>query len=166
MTICPGCGLQSASDGGAPSDRLQASWACWQLYGELAAYDMARFDPGFLHQEAVDAYEAQHAGGPAKPITAVFALVGLYLFLEHRFTGRQVQQAHVALGRRHLAWPHWDSPAQTFRITVADVLRAAPGQARDSAIRDWAECTWQAWAERHEDVRELCGRLLGIAARP
>jgi len=166
LITCPGCGQTLESRDLAPSERFLASGECWALYCELAAYDMARRESTFLHQEAVDAYEAQHAGGPAtKNITAVFALVGLYLWAELGFTGRQVQQAHMALGRQRRAWPRWDPPGGRCGITVGEVLQGEPGEARDELIRQWARAVWQAWRFRHEDVRELCRQLLRMESR-
>jgi hypothetical protein len=40
----------------------------------------------------VDAYAAQHATPASKPITTAFALIGLFLFAERGFTGKQVQR--------------------------------------------------------------------------
>lgn len=46
---------------------------------EFTCYTLAHRDPAFLHQHVVDAFAAQHADDSTKPITLVFALVGLYL---------------------------------------------------------------------------------------
>ena len=72
-------------------------------YDEVYAYTMSR--PGFILQHVVDAYGAQTASSDGKPIGVVFALVGLYLHVERAFSGRQVQKAHMELGRRKRAWP-------------------------------------------------------------
>jgi hypothetical protein len=57
----------------APLSRPSGRPECYAAYEELSAYNLlrARFD--FLHQEAVDAYAAQHPGPPAKPIRIWFA---------------------------------------------------------------------------------------------
>ena len=70
-------------------------------YDEVYAYTMNR--PGFILQHVVDAYGAQTASSDGKPIGIVFALVGLYLHVERAFSGRQVQKAHMELGRRKRA---------------------------------------------------------------
>jgi hypothetical protein len=66
---------------------------------------MSKNDPAFIQQHCVDAYGAQHSGGETKSITTAFSLVGLYLFLEHGYTGREVQQAHTTLGEQDRSWP-------------------------------------------------------------
>ena len=80
-----------------------------------------------------------------KPIAAVFGLAGLYLHLERQFTGRQVQEAHIKLGRRkRREWPRLPLPEDRGDITAADVLAATPGPARDRAIDDWCRSVWSA----------------------
>jgi hypothetical protein len=64
------------------------------MKGDLTVY-MTRGILTFNQQYCVDAYGTQHTGGRAKAITTVFALVGLYLAIEHNFTGKQVQYAHM-----------------------------------------------------------------------
>jgi len=50
-----------------------------ERYDELACYTLAHPDPGFIHQNIVDAFGAQTATEADKPIKIAFALVGLYL---------------------------------------------------------------------------------------
>jgi putative acetyltransferase len=50
-----------------------------EQYHELACYTLAHPDPGFIHQNIVDAFAAQTATEADKPIKIAFALVGLYL---------------------------------------------------------------------------------------
>jgi hypothetical protein len=69
------------------------------LYHELSCYTLAHSDSSFLHQHIVNAYTAQHADETTKPIAIVFALVGLYLYIEKNFTGRQVQRFHTKLAK-------------------------------------------------------------------
>lgn len=74
--------------------------------------------PFFHHQLCVDAYGAQHSGGSVRPITAVFALVGLYLAVERGFTGRQVQIAHMKLVKKagkRTDWPRLEPPEPTWK---------------------------------------------------
>lgn len=56
-------------------------------------------DANFVHQHAVDACAASHAGGSSRPITVWFALAGLCLALERGLTGREVQFAHLRMAR-------------------------------------------------------------------
>jgi len=82
----------------------------------------------FIHQHVVDAYSAQTADENTKPIGLVFALVGLYLYLEKNYTGRQVQQAHMKLANNKKPWPKIELPKDRGAITVTDVLNAQPGE--------------------------------------
>jgi hypothetical protein len=96
LSTCPGCQLKLPNQHLLAMDRFHASSECWALYGELSMNNLERNDLNFTHQTCVDAYGAQHAGGHSKPITTVFSLVGLCLAIEHGFTGKKVQQAHMA----------------------------------------------------------------------
>jgi len=93
LTHCPGCGVQLPDRHIDVPDRFNASGECFCAFSDLQCYTVAKRDPAFIHQHAVDAYEAQHAGGPTRNITVAFGLIGLYLALEKGYTGRQVQQA-------------------------------------------------------------------------
>jgi hypothetical protein len=125
------------------------------LCHELSLYTLSNGDPFFIHQVAVDAYAAQHAGPASKPITVAFALIGLCLLLERGYTGKAVQRAHMGLANRSKRWPSFDPPAHRGSVTVADVLRAVPGGERDTAIMRWAASAWTAWEREHPAVRTL-----------
>ena len=101
-------------------------------YDEVYVYTMNR--PRFILQHVVDAYAAQTASSTSKPIGVVFPLIGLYLHVEKRFSGREVQDAHMKLGRRRRAWPIVDLPDDRGAMTVVDVLAADEGVERDAAI--------------------------------
>src|SRR4029079_9142963 len=91
-----------------------------RAYHELSAYTLAHGGAAFIHQHVVDAFAAQHADDRSqpisvtvalvddedrrKPIGVTFALVGLFLHVELRWTGRQVQRAHVQLARQKRPW--------------------------------------------------------------
>jgi hypothetical protein len=113
--------------------------------------------PGFILQHVVDAFGAQTATPDAKPIGVVFSLVGLYLHVEKKFSGRQVQQAHIELGRRKRTWPAVVLPKDRGAITAIDVLAAAAGDDRDTAIDEWCASVWTAF----KDNRSLIIGLLG-----
>src|SRR6516162_473493 len=111
-------------------------------YDEVYVYTMSR--PGFILQHVVDAFTVQNATEDSKPISVVFGLVGLYLHIEKQFSGRQVQKAHIELGRRKRVWPKVYLPEDRGAITVADVLAASAGPERDRAIDDWCRSLWTA----------------------
>jgi hypothetical protein len=162
MVECPGCGLKLPDQKLEANARHNASGECWQLCGELAAYHLSRNDPTFIHQLAVDAYGAQHSGGVTRNITTAYALIGLYLVLEHEYTGRQVQRAHMLLAKKRITWPRLDPPESPGALTVQDVLQADPGHERDAMLMKWALSVWLAWEKAHEWVRKVSKDLLKI----
>ncbi len=161
---CPGCGLTLPDQNLPPSDRYNASGECQRLNEELSAYHLQLGDAAFLHQHAVDSYGAQHADAPSRSITTAYALVGLYLAIEHGYTGRQVQQAHAAMGKHKIKWPTLNRPASPGVITVQDVLQAPPGEARKAMLFAWAESVWGAWVGERKWVGEVAGRVLKVVA--
>jgi hypothetical protein len=133
-----------------------------EAYNQIAYYTLSHPDRGFfIHQYAVDAFAAQYADENAKPIGVLFALVGLYLHLEKGYTGREVQLAHMELGKQKQDWPRFELPANRGAITPFDVLRADPGPERDRAIRDWSASVWAAWSASHQRVAEWVEAQLG-----
>ena len=126
-----------------------------EKYFELSYYTLAHRDPRFIHQHIVDAYAAQTADNTTKPIKISFALIGLYLYLERNFTGRQVQLAHMTLANRNKTWPKFDLPKLRGEITVANVLSMPEGDKRDEMIRRWCVSVWQAHRDSHRQVRDL-----------
>ena len=124
-------------------------------FDQLCFYTLAHGDPSFIHQLVVDAYTAQHADQNTKPIAVAFALIGLFLHIEKEYSGRQVQQAHMALAKRRKQWPAFPLPAERGAVTVADVVTVPPGPERDAAIERWCASVWEAWSASHEQIRDL-----------
>jgi hypothetical protein len=136
------------------------------LYDELALYTLQLRDPEFIHQHVVDAYAVQHAEPGTKPIAVVFGLIGLYLYLERGFTGRQVQRAHMQMARQRKRWVAPPVPpfSERFdRIGVADVVAAPPGPERHAAIRRWCEAVWQNWPQAREPIMALAQVELSVS---
>ncbi len=125
------------------------------LYDELSYYTLAHQDATFIHQHIVDAYAAQTANAATKPISIIFALAGLYLFVEKKFTGRQVQQIHMQMAKHKINWPLIVLPAGRANITVSEVLAAAPGQHRDAMIGKWCIAVWEAYKDKRETIIDL-----------
>jgi hypothetical protein len=124
-------------------------------YNELQAYTLGHGGSEFIHQHVVDAWMAQHAGTDTKPIGLTFALVGLYLHVERKLTGRQVQRAHMALAKHKRTWPSFVLPAGRGAMTAADVMAVPPGPERDRAIDAWCVSVWDAFRENRETVASL-----------
>ena len=118
--VCPGCGL--ILPGGVDlHGRSNASEACWQLYGEVAAHEAAHVVAlGRLHQLTVDTYGAQHAGRSAARIGVAFALIGLRLSLDEGWSGEEVRDGPPAPCRE---LPRMAGLRPTCRAEVDDGLR-------------------------------------------
>jgi hypothetical protein len=132
------------------------------LYNELAFYTLAHGDPAFIHQNVVDAFAAQTTGPSTKPITIVFALIGLYLHVEKGFTGKQVQRAHMQLAKYRRQWFMPALPLDRGAIRIQDVLAAAPGPKRDGLIRKWCESAWPPWSASRQQIVDLAKSELGV----
>jgi len=126
-----------------------------EAFDELCAYTLQRGDAAFIHQHVVDAFAAQQADANTKPIKITFALVGLYLLIEKRWTGKQAQRAHMQMARRKHAWPTFALPRDRGAITPMDVLAAPAGAERDAAIHRWCREVWAAYSGSHEAVGAL-----------
>jgi hypothetical protein len=157
---CPGCGIGFSGREESLEGQLAALEECSRLFDELSAYTLTHGGKEFIHQHVVDAYAAQHVGGSPSNIRTAFALIGLYLALEKGNTGRQVQIAHMRLGRFKRQWPKREQPGDLAKLTVADVLNAEPGPARDEMILKWAAAVWASWRHAHDWTRQTVTDLL------
>lgn len=160
MSRCPGCGVLLPDCQKTPPDRCNASGECVQLYSDLMCYTVAKQDPAFIHQHAVDAYAAQHAGGTTRNITVAFGLIGLYLALEKKYTGKQVQRAHMQIARVRKDWPGLEPPSQPAALTVMDVLNVPNGPDKDAMILRWMAAVWASWAEQQQWVRTVTEEMV------
>ena len=158
--VCLGCGLVQPDRHIDLPDRFYASGECWQLFSNLSCYTVSKQDAGFLHQYAVDAYGAQHAGGKTRNITVYFGLIGLYLALEQGFSGKQVQAVHMHLAQVRRVWPLLKPPARPACLTVMDVLKAPDGPEKDAMIRQWMTAVWESWGDRRQLVWETAEALM------
>lgn len=129
---------------------------CQDLQNQLSFYTLNHQSPEFfIHQLIVDAYAAQHAKPSDKPIKITFALIGLYLFSEKGYTGKQVQLAHMQLGEVKREYQKFSLPKNRGNITVADVLNIKAGKDRDQIIKAWAKSTWQAFIQNRQSIINL-----------
>ena len=126
-----------------------------KAFHELSYYTLTQRDPSFIHQYVVDAFAAQYAHEHTKPITLAFALIGLYLYLEKNFSGREVQLAHMKLAKHKKRWPTFDLPEYRGNATVFDVIAAPEGPKRDEAIHRWCAAVWDAYQGNHRKVENL-----------
>lgn len=125
------------------------------MFHELICYTSAQKDPEFIHQYVVDAFALEYADEETKNIKVTFALIGVYLHIEKNFTGKQVQNAHVKLGKNRRNWPKFVLPLERGNISVSNVITCPEGFKRDRIIYEWCESIWQAYSHCHEEVRNL-----------
>ena len=130
-----------------------------EQYHELACYTLAHKSADFIHQHVVDAFAAQHALVSDKPIRLAFALAGLYLHIECRCNGKEVQRAHQAIAATKRAWPAFSIPEYRGNVTVADVLAANPGADRDGMIDAWCRSVWAAFGGSHSAIERWLGEF-------
>lgn len=163
---CPGCGAVLPPVHAAEPSRLNASDACEAVHSEVLGY--ACEHPVMLryHQLTVDTYGAQHAGGSTPLIRVGYSLAGLWLALEHGFSGEDVRAVHRRMGRPTADWPAFQAPEPPQRwATVLDVAeagvraRSEAGHAR--AIGRWSENVWSVWCGSGTDDA-VEGMLRGI----
>ena len=126
-----------------------------KLLHELSFYTLSHASPDFIHQQIVDAYGAQSANETTKPIRILFSLVGLYLYVEEGFIGKEVQLFHQKMARQKKAWPKLHLPKFRGEIKIGDVLKAGPGEDRDRMIRLWSEDVWKAFQENRTTIIDL-----------
>ena len=125
------------------------------MFHELSCYTTSYRDPEFIHQYAVDAFALETANEKTKAIKVTFALIGLYLHIEKNFTGKEVQNAHVTLGKRRKTWPKFILPEKRGAIGVKNVMDCPEGSKRNRVIEDWCLSVWLAYSNCHEDVKKL-----------
>ena len=164
--ICPGCGVEVVSDNTQMDDQFEASAPCRQLMYELSYYTLGLGDAAFIHQLAVDTYAAAHYSKKVKPITIAFALVGLYLVNEKKFSGKKVQQVHTDLAKANSSkiWPEFDLPMSKNWLTIKDVLQVSDDR-KQEMIRKWNQSVWNVWNKDEEKIVELLQRYCGLVAK-
>lgn len=123
-----------------------------EQFHELSFYTLSLSDTYFIHQHIVDAYAAQTADINTKPIKIIFALAGLYLFIEKKYAGKEVQLAHMQMAKGKKIWPAIILPAERGNITVSDVLAKPAGKERDDMIRNWCVSVWDAYQNNRQTI--------------
>jgi hypothetical protein len=131
-----------------------------EQYYELSYYTLGHKDQSFIHQHIVDAYAAQTADEHTKPITIFFSLAGLYLYVEKKYTGKQVQKTHLQMAKKAKDYVKIVYPENRGNVTVKDVLESTPGPERDEMIRRWCVSVWTAFSNQHDKIRSLTEKLL------
>ena len=155
-SACPSCGWGSTTGTDGVEPPFPASPACYSAYLELSAYNAERARWDFLHQEAVDAYAAQHpVRQPSRSASGLRSSGCTLPSIKDEPVGR-FQRARMRLGRHKHAWPRLRAPSDLRCTTVGEVIRHSPCGDRDAAIVRRAGDVWSVWADSHDLIAELC----------
>ncbi len=156
LTDCPGCGLSLPASTQSTRKRVNASAACWQLYGEAPAFEFSHLaDLGRNHQLLVDTYGAQHAGPDVPAIGPAFGLIGLWMALEEQASGLTVRAAHQYLAQHFQDWPRFQRPVRTARRSVFDLALTKTPEEFEQILREWAQTVWAEWTPVHAQIATL-----------
>lgn len=161
-SVCPGCGLRMPRrEGAVNTSYYNASPECWSVYTEVlgAEYGNAVLF-GQVHQLTVDAYAAQHPGGPHPDKSVDIHLCGLSLVLERGHRPPEVPPLLHRIADAGTDWPHWPPPVDLGTLTVFDVALADSAEAHAALVRAWAGQVWSAWSAHHAEVRDLLSQSL------
>jgi len=161
QTRCPGCGVELQSETDALDNLYNASKACRDLSHQLSYYTLSLHDDYFIHQLVVDAYAAQHAGPFVKPISTAFALIGLYLVIEHNYTGKEVQKVHKQLAELSKDWPQFILPTEKAEVTIKDITDSPDAQ-KNKMIQNWARSVWKVWSSEHRNIKLLVYNYINL----
>ncbi len=129
-------------------------------YNQLAFYTLSHKGPNFIHQHVVDAFAIQNANENTKPITIIYALVGIYLHVEKNYTGKEVQMAHVKMTKKSKVFPHINLPSNRGAIKINDILAITAPTQRDAKIHQWCVCIWEALYDQQDSIIKLANELL------
>lgn len=125
------------------------------LFHELSFYTLAHPNHTyFIHQHVVDAYAVQHLTAHSKMIKATYGLLGLCLYLEYGFSGKEVQNTHVRLSYDKSNWPNIHYPVEPINYSIMDILNVSEGNERDAKIKEWCEAVWQAHQVNQQPIRD------------
>jgi hypothetical protein len=132
-----------------------------EYFNELAFFTLNLNDECFVHQYVVDVYTCQYADNNTKPISLTFALVGLYLYIEKGYTGREVQKFHTLMSKNKIAWPNFTLASyQTLLVDISSVLACTSINERIELIEKWCIGVWEANKKNHEKVKDLVRHYL------
>lgn len=160
---CPGCGLARLRQGESfYTGGYNASPECWKLFTQILGRS---FGDGMLygqvHQLAVDAYAAQHAGGNHGYKSAVVHLAGLHLVLERGEPPTSLAPLLQRLAGALETWPHLPPPDVNCPVTVQNVVAAKSPEDHANQVWQWADSVWRSWVSHHEFIREFVARHVG-----
>jgi hypothetical protein len=153
---CFGCGALAPDISGPVHGYMPAVPGCWALYTGLEDWKAGLSGPAGIDaaQWMVDSYAAQHAASPDRRNTQSVAvhLMSLCAALEHGVPGPRLRLLIGTWTHRPGGYPVLEPRPAGYAVTVRDVA-GAQASARAGVVRLWAEMTWSAWSDHHEQVR-------------
>ncbi len=158
IVICPGCRLKIETTNSQIDRDFNASASCRELVYQLSYYSLSLRDDYFIHQLVVDTYAAQHSKIAEKPIRLAFALIGLYLVNEKGYTGKEVQLAHMAIGKISKVWPRFTIPKSKDWLTVKQVVESEHN-IKEEMIKKWSRSVWEVWAQDKDVITGLLSNI-------
>lgn len=129
-------------------------------YNQLAYYTLSHKGNDFIHQHVVDAFAIQTANENTKPIKLVYALAGIYLHIVKKYTGKQVQEAHIKMSKKSKVFPNISLPVNRGDIYINDVLKISDPAERDKQIHKWCASVWDAFTDQHLTIIEITESLI------
>lgn len=141
---------------------FHASAECWTVFGEVLAAEYSNAVLfGQVHQITVDAYAAQHAGGPHPDKSVGIHLSGLYLVFVKDVRPMAIAPMLHEIASSVDAWPKFSPPPANTSRTILDVaLCAGDWETHVRTVREWAFDVWRSWHSQHRAVHEIVQRVL------
>jgi hypothetical protein len=151
---CQGCGVVLPEYDGPTHPYIDASAACWALYGELLAREYAELGYPECHRLTVDAYAVQHPGRrePRSMKSVGAHLTGLHLVLERGLDGPAATALKNDVLATEPSFPWLNPPGPGSALTIREVLLSQSGIRHCDAVEIWARSVWSAWELHHDAV--------------
>jgi len=153
---CFGCGALAPDIEGPVHGYMLAAPGCWSLYTGLEDWKIGLNGGSGIDtaQRMIDSYAAQHATNPdpRNRQSVAVHLMSLCAALEHDVPGIRLRQLLGSWADRPGGYPLLEPRPAAYSITVRDVADAGAAT-RAGVVRLWAEATWSAWSDHHEQVR-------------
>lgn len=158
---CIGCGGEFEPELGPVHPYMTSSPACWAAFGRILAVEYS--DPRLMpaHRFSVDAFAVQHPGNSSQQaIQSVgLHLARLHFQLERNASPADANAFMLRVAARKAELPRL-TPPSSFKVTTAEVHLLAGTSKHVSAVRAWAQSTWDDWASAHDFIKQWAAESL------
>jgi len=124
-------------------------------YNELSLYTLSLNDKGFIHQNIVDTFIAQNADSNTKNIALFFSVIGLYLYIEKGYSGKEIQDLHTKIANTKKELPKLKIPKEKATITISNVLEARSEIERNEKIKEWSASVWEIFKDQKDIIENF-----------